>query len=215
MTDSFISAIRLDVEELIQTRHADRLMLCRRMPLLDPRTLQPYPDANIGDTFDAPTFVRALEGVEGWHAQPYDDLIAHLRSRPRTPVIRVANDRARNNGSEYLFVRTQRGALEPSEDCRRQIENGLLGSSSRAAPDSAGPRGMTGGIPARRCGRSVGFSSGGFLTGESHVRRGDVPQRESGENRFPTCRWTPGVLTLHPSPGDRVRIPGECCSDPT
>ena len=101
------------IEIFPQEQQAGRLMLCRRMPLLDPRTLRPLPDANVGDEFDEATFVRALERVEAWHARPCDDLVPHLRTLRRAPDVRLIDHTQPDDGAENVFIRRGDGSIEP------------------------------------------------------------------------------------------------------
>ena len=112
-----------------QRSQVDRLPLGRRMPLLDPTTLQPIPNADIGDSFDAHALDGALSVMERWLDAPCNDLVAHLESLPR--ATRPLIIRPRGAGpAEQGFLRTATG-VGPSRGVRRLVQHGLMGPHSR------------------------------------------------------------------------------------
>src|SRR5690606_25178393 len=56
-----------EIELFPQTGQADRLMLGRGMPMLDPETLLPIGGPPIGDTFCESALRWALEHAEAWY----------------------------------------------------------------------------------------------------------------------------------------------------
>lgn len=122
--------VRSGVLEIFpQSTQVDRLPLGRRMPLLDPETLEPIAGAAIGDVFNLEMLLGALDVMERWLAAPCVDLVGHLESLPRAARPLVVSPR-RDEGLEEGFVRTATG-LSPSRAIQRLVGEGLAGPHSR------------------------------------------------------------------------------------
>lgn len=121
------------IEIYPQSRQADRLMLGKRMPLVDPDTLEVLPDTAPSDTWDENAFERALEFVESWFAKPCDDLIAHLESLPAFPRMRLVRTHAEGEtgDDESLFNRDGVGLVRFGARLEHLLSTGLPGASSR------------------------------------------------------------------------------------
>lgn len=117
---------RLGTLEIYPAAHrCDRQILGRRMPLIDPETLKPIVGADLGDAFDEQKLRRAIELVEEWHEEPDDDLVEHIRMKPR---LSLPADAAR--GGPEPVLRRER-APRPGQEDRRLAQYGLWERNSR------------------------------------------------------------------------------------
>ena len=113
-----------------QSSHAVRLPLGRRMPILDPETLESLPHADIGDSFDEAMLWGGLAEMEAWHARVYGDLPDHLRSLPRLQHLRVVRDLDSEAGDSEAIARPP--ARETSQSAlKRLVGQGLPHAGSR------------------------------------------------------------------------------------
>lgn len=118
-----------------QKSYADRLMLGRRMPLLDPVRLKPLSHAAIGDTFDEHLLRQALGEVESWHAQPCVGLVEHLRGLPRQADVTLVPQRKAGRSESTIRVSGESRQPEPPHSLRRLIKHGLERPRSRFASE--------------------------------------------------------------------------------
>lgn len=112
-----------------QRSQVDRLPLGRRMPMLDPTSLQPIAGADIGDMFDDQKLEGALALMERWLNEPCLNLVAHLESLPRVArplIILPGGDSQIQEG----FVRNAYG-IGASLGLRRLVRRGLERPCSR------------------------------------------------------------------------------------
>lgn len=121
------------IEIFPQRKQADRLMLGRRMPLLDPETLEVLPHASIGDVFDVEVFRQALEEVERWYQRPDHDLVRFIRASAQ-PICatETAEPIAPPSKERSVAANLHRGtASEFLADGETAAVHGLPGPSTR------------------------------------------------------------------------------------
>lgn len=127
-----------EIEIFPQVGQADRLMLGRGMPVLDPETLRPMGDSPIGDTFCEAALRWALHHVEAWYDRPCEGLLADLARLPGVPHVAIGTgDRLgasdhdlADDGTALLFVR-RRSGLEVTATLDRLVRRGLDAPGTR------------------------------------------------------------------------------------
>lgn len=120
------------IEIFPQRNQADRLPLGCGMPLLDPDTLAPLPDAAIGAEYNQEMLRGGIEHLERWHAAVHEDLIPYLESLPGQPLL-TAVSVERSTGAES-FIRVG-SRVRPSDATLRLVHEGLMASSTRYASE--------------------------------------------------------------------------------
>lgn len=129
------------VEIFPQAKLVDRVMLGRRMPLLDPQTLSSMGPRPIGDRFDLRALMWALSFVENWFANPERDLLEYLRAQPGATVERVPMRGSANRqgvatmtsgaSPEPLIVTRSGKQLDLGPSMYANVCTGLTASSTR------------------------------------------------------------------------------------
>jgi len=144
------------VEIFPRTNQADRLMFGRRMPVLDPETLQPFDDARIGDGFNELMLSGAIARTRSWYDQPIADLVEHLRSLPRLGLVPLVLERPDGESRLSAGVPRQisRGVLDlidrglPGPSTRTEAE-WVVGTAFVLAPERFGDYGLGQAAPSR------------------------------------------------------------------
>lgn len=117
-----------ELEIFPQRTQVDRLPLGCNMPLLNPETLQPLPEAAIGEVPDPVALQGALDVMEAWSEAPHLDLVPHLESLLGQPAGWASP--STTSLAHAAFPKIGR-TVKPSEETRRLVLRGLQRSNSR------------------------------------------------------------------------------------
>lgn len=119
---------RGELEVFPQRNFIDRLPLGRRMPILDPNTLEPLPHAAMGDAYDADVLRGGVDALEEWYQHPHTDLHDHLKALKRVP--RPTNQRRTKSGHSPIPPVESHDVATP-ETFQRLVNRGLTAPNTR------------------------------------------------------------------------------------
>lgn len=119
------------VEVFPQPSQPDRLPLGTGMSLLEPDTLEVVAGCELQEAFNLPAFIRALDLLEEWYANPIEGLLHHLSNSPRCGPVRLVSDEESSPMDEAHFVRASDGTVRLGPKSTALVNAGLVTSSSR------------------------------------------------------------------------------------